>query len=221
MGQAGDRANVRKASEMNPTALEFYFEFASPYAYFASLAVEELCERHDLELVWRPVMLGAVLKHTGAKPLLTDGVRGEYATMDCLRWAKRHGIPFRLPEAFPTNSLKAARGALVLRGRPVLARYVHACFRVHWADGRDLYDDAVLTDIVGEVGENVDAFFAAIADSALKRQLIDETDAAWQKGVFGAPTFFYGNEMVWGNDRLPQLEEIIAEDAGRRVKSTS
>jgi 2-hydroxychromene-2-carboxylate isomerase len=200
------------AKHSRPRALDFYFEFASPYAYFASLAVEGLCARHGLELRWKPVMLGAVLKHTGAKPLLTDGVRGEYATMDCLRWARRHGIPFRLPEAFPTNSLKAARGALVLRGRPVLARYIHACFRAHWVEGRDLYDDAVMTDILREVGEDVEAFFAAIADAALKRQLIDETEAARLRGVFGAPTFFYGDEMVWGNDRMGLLEEIIAED---------
>ena len=198
---------------MSRPVLDFYFEFASPYAYFASLQVEGLCARRGLELTWNPVMLGAIFKHTGAKPLLTDGVRGEYATMDIQRWARRNEIPFKMPEVFPTNALKAARGALHLRENPALPRYVHACFHAHWAQGRDLFDDGVLAAIVEGLGANVQAFFAAIGQPALKQQLIEETDAARRRGVFGAPTFFYGGEMVWGNDRMGLLEEIIVEGA--------
>ncbi|MCH7477793.1 MAG: 2-hydroxychromene-2-carboxylate isomerase [SAR324 cluster bacterium] len=193
-------------------ALDFYFEFASPYAYFASLAVEELCGRYGLALAWRPLMLGAVFKRTGAKPLLTDGVRGEYATMDCLRWAKRRNIPFRLPELFPLNSLKAARGALVLGEKPCLVPYIHACFRAYWVEGKDIFQEETLGEIVTELGEDAERFFAAIGAEPIKQRLKEETEVALQRGVFGAPTFFYGSEMVWGNDRLPLLEEIIRED---------
>lgn len=201
---------------MNPTPLHFYFEFASPYAYFASLAVEDLCARHGLELVWKPVMLGAIFKHTGAKPLLLDGVRGQYAIMDIRRWAKRHDIPLALPTKTPTNSLKAARGLLYLRGQgsednSITASYVHGCFSAHWVEGLDLYDDDTLAGVVRGIGENVDAFFAAISRPELKQQLIDETEHARRRGVFGAPTFIYGDEMVWGNDRMGLLEQIIAE----------
>ena len=195
----------------NHGELDFYFEFASPYAYFASLAVEDLCARHGLELVWKPVMLGAILKTTGERPLLSDGIRGDYARMDCLRWAARHGLPFRLPPVFPTNSLKAARGAVWLEGRPERAAYIHACFRAHWVDGRELFDDEVMADIVKGLGLEPDHFFTAISQPALKQRLIDQTEAARQRGVFGAPTFIYGNEMVWGNDRMGLLEAIIAE----------
>jgi 2-hydroxychromene-2-carboxylate isomerase len=201
--------------------LEFYFEFASPYAYFASLAVEDLCARHGLELVWRPVMLGAILKHTGAKPLLLDGIRGEYATMDVQRWAGRKGIPFNLPPSFPTNSLKATRGVLHLRGSSAMAAYIHACFRAHWVEGRDLFDGDVMVGIVGGLDLDAEDFFAAINEPALKQQLIDETEAARLRGVFGAPTFFHGGEMVWGNDRMGLLEEIIVEQAESRPQSAS
>ena len=100
---------------MNQPLLEFYFEFASPYAYFSSLRVEGLCARRGLELAWNPVMLGAIFKQTGAKPLLLDGMRGQYATMDIQRWARRNHIPLCIPAVFPTNSLKAARGVAPAR----------------------------------------------------------------------------------------------------------
>jgi len=192
--------------------LEFFFEFSSPYAYFASLNVEALCARRGLRLVWKPIMLGGILKHTGAKPLLTDGIRGEYATMDCHRWARRHGIPFQVPEPFPVNSLKAARGVLLYAAQPFLTRYIHACFHACWAEGKDLYLDETMAGIVREVGQEPEAFAAGIAEAAVKERLIAETEAARQRGVFGAPTFFYKNEMVWGNDRMPLLEAIITED---------
>jgi 2-hydroxychromene-2-carboxylate isomerase len=195
--------------------LEFYFEFSSPYAYFASLSVEALCERHGLGLVWRPIMLGAIIRHTGAKPLLTDGIRGEYATMDCHRWARRNGIPFQVPEPFPVNSLKAARGALLYADRPLLAAYLHACFHACWAEGKDLFQDETIEEIVRGVGEAPEDFFSGIAAPALKQRLIEETEAAHRRGVFGAPTFFYKDEMVWGNDRMPLLEELIREDLER------
>ncbi len=196
--------------------LEFYFEFSSPYAYFASLEVEALCARRGLRLAWKPIMLGAILKHTGARPLLTDGIRGVYATMDCHRWARRHGIPFQVPEPFPVNSLKAARGVLLYAERPFLARYIHACFRACWAEGRDLFLEETMAAVVREVGEAPETFFAGIAEPAVKERLIGETEAARARGVFGAPTFFYKEEMVWGNDRMGLLEAIIADDqAGR------
>ena len=193
-------------------ALDFYFEFSSPYAYFASLEVEALCARHGLGLNWKPVMLGGIMKHTGAKPLLTDGMRGEYATMDCHRWARRHGIPFQVPQPFPVNSLKAARGVLHFADRPVLAPYVHACFHAAWAQGRDLFSDEVMTGVVDGLGEDAGAFLNAIAAPEIKQRLIAETEAARLRGVFGAPTFFYRDEMVWGNDRMGLLEELIRED---------
>ncbi|HEX7928634.1 MAG TPA: DsbA family protein, partial [bacterium] len=112
-----------------PLPVEMFFDFASPYAYFASERIEELCARAGAQVQWRPIMLGAIFPRTGAKPLLSDGVRGEYARMDCARWARLHGIPYREPVNFPVNSLKAARGALLLADHPLRSDYVHACFR--------------------------------------------------------------------------------------------
>jgi 2-hydroxychromene-2-carboxylate isomerase len=217
------------------SALEFYFEFSSPYAYFASERVEAECGRLGLAVDWRPLMLGPILRRTGQRPLLTDGVRGRYARQDCLRWARLHGIPFRLPALHPVNSLKAARGALLLKhaglcvaggaagagaadaadakaGPALLAAYVHACFRAYWEAGRDLFQDEVLADLVAGLGMEVQAFQAGIAAPEAKERLKRETDAAWERGVFGTPTFFYRDEMLWGNDRLPLLERLVRED---------
>ncbi|HKI98891.1 MAG TPA: 2-hydroxychromene-2-carboxylate isomerase [bacterium] len=199
--------------------VEFYFELASPYSYLSSEVIGELCGRLGVPLVWRPFMLGPILRRTGSRPLYVDGLRGAYARTDCFRWARLHGIPLRHWAEVPANSLKAARGALYLHGRPSFEPYVHACFRAHFVEGRDLFDDGVLAEIVDGVGEDVRVFHAAIATPAFKQRLIDETEAAWTRGVFGAPTFFYGEEMLWGNDRLPLLERLIRaeeEDAATR-----
>jgi 2-hydroxychromene-2-carboxylate isomerase len=205
--------------------VEFFFDFASPYAYFASERIEPLCERLGVTLRWRPIVLGPIFKRTGARPLLNDGVRGEYARMDCRRWARLHGVPYRDPADFPTNSLKAARGALVLAGQPAAllapaagllaptaqCDYTHACFRAYWRDGKDLFADDTLAAVAKDVRLDVDGFFKAIQAPETKQRLIDATEQAWQLGVFGAPTFIVGNERLWGNDRLPLLELLIRE----------
>jgi 2-hydroxychromene-2-carboxylate isomerase len=201
----------------------FYFEFSSPYAYFASERVEAECGRLGLELDWRPILLGPILKRTGQRPLYTDGVRGQYAMRDCLRWARLHGIPFRLPALHPVHSLRAARGALLLKERvrtgdapaALLPAFIHACFRAYWVQGRDLAEDAVLAELVAGLGMEVKPFQAGLADPVLKERLRRETDAAWERGVFGTPTFFYRDEMLWGNDRLPLLERLLEEERTR------
>ena len=106
--------------------------------------------------------------------------------------------------------------ALHLRGRAAEAPYIHACFRAHFVDGRDLADDALLDDIVRSLGEDVVGFRAALAAPAVKQRLAEETETAFARGVFGAPTFFFGDEMFWGNDRLALLEATVA--AARRQR---
>lgn len=210
-----------RARATDAPTLEFYFEFASPYAYLSSERVEALCARLGLALAWKPFMLGPILARTGARPLFVDSVRGAYARHDCLRWARLHGIPLRHWADAPTNALKAARGGLHLAGRPSQVPYIHACYRAHFVAGRDLFDDAVLGDIVRAVGEDEAAFRAAIAEPALKQCLVDETEAAYARGVFGAPTFFLGDEMLWGNDRLPIVERLVHEQRAQQHATTS
>jgi 2-hydroxychromene-2-carboxylate isomerase len=204
-------------SERTPDAVEFYFEFSSPYAYFASERVEAICARWGLPLVWRPILLGAILERTGQRPLLTDGVRGAYAVQDCLRWARLNGIPFRVPQPHPVNSLKAARGALALEGDPRHAAYIHACMRAYWAAGQDISEDGVLAGVVAGLGLDVPAFHSRIAAPAIKERLRAETGGAWARGVFGTPTCVYRDERFWGNDRLPVLERVIEEAGARAV----
>jgi 2-hydroxychromene-2-carboxylate isomerase len=198
-----------------PDAVEFFFEFSSPYSYFASERIEALCARRGLPLVWRPMMLGGIFPHTGQRPLFTDGVRGAYAVQDCLRWARLDGIPFVVPTPHPVNSLKAARGALALEADARHAAYIHACFRAYWAEGKDISQDGVMAGVVAGLGLDVPAFLGRIADPGIKDRLKAETGGAWARGIFGAPTCVYRGERFWGNDRLPVLERVIEEGRAR------
>lgn len=195
--------------------VDFYFEFASPYAYFSSRQLPALCDRIGIRVDWKPILLGPIFRRTGARPLLTDGRRGEYAKRDCRRWALMHGIPYREPDRFPLYSLPAARGALVLEGHPQREAYVHAVFRAYWVDGRNVGEPEVLGEVAAGLGLDRHEFLTAIEQGEVKERLKQETEAAWTRGVFGAPTFFYRDEMLWGNDRLPMLERLIQEDRAR------
>lgn len=202
--------------------VEFYFEFASPYAYLSSEVIESLCRRRGVGLVWKPFMLGPIIRRTGTKPLFMDGLRGAYAKMDCERWAMRAGILFRHWATEPVNSLKAARGALVMKkmlhaDHATEVTYIHACFRAHFVKGLDLSDTDILTRIVVGLDKDPEAFLTGIGNASIKQSLIDETESAYERGVFGSPTFFYEGEMFWGNDRLALLEERIGEDTDPAV----
>lgn len=195
----------------SPAPLEFYFDFSSPYGYLASEKIDELAARFGRQVKWRPILLGAVFKHTGAVPLSLAPLKGEYSLRDFDRSARFMGIPFRVPGRFPLATQVPARAYYWLHGQDcaLARRFAHAIYRAYFVDGRDISAPETVSAIAAELGVDKNALAGALESEAIKQRLKDEVDAALKKGVFGSPMIFCDDEPFMGADRLPQLERWL------------
>ena len=195
-----------------PNPLEFYFDFSSPYGYFASTRIDDIAARHGREVAWRPFLIGVAFKATGQAPLVQQPMRGPYHSHDFPRTARRLKVPFRMPESFPFLSLAAARAFYWLsdsdpaRARALAKAVYHAAF----GEGRNVTAAETVAEIAAALGIDKAALLAAVNDPAIKERLKTETDAALARGVFGSPFVFVDGEPFWGSDRLDQVEEWLA-----------
>jgi len=183
--------------------VEFYFDFGSPYSYLAYKALPGIAAAHGAKIVWRPMLLGGVFKATGNHSPVEIPAKGKWMQQDMQRWAARYGAVFRNNPHFPINTLVLMRGAagMQMRGQD-FDKYVEAIFRAMWENPRNLGEPQELAAVLRQAGFDADAFLALVNDPAVKEQLKKNTEEAVARGVFGAPTFFVGEEMFWGQDRL-------------------
>jgi len=192
--------------------LEFFYDFVSPYSYLASTRVEVEVARLGGTVRFRPFLLGGVFNATGNKAPIEVAAKAPYLATDCLRWAKRLGVPFAWPPRFPVLTVLPLRAAFAAEKLGRLVPYTHAMFRAYWAEGRDISDAAVVADVATRAGFDGATLVAEAA--SFKDALKAQTQEAVDRGSFGAPTFFVGQEMFIGNDRLDFAIEALAA-AGR------
>jgi 2-hydroxychromene-2-carboxylate isomerase len=188
-------------------ALEFFYDFTSPYSYLASTRVEDLARRTGAAIRYRPFYLGAVLKITGNRSPIDTPAKARHMLVDLERWASRLGVPFRWPPVFPVPSLLPLRCALGAEKQGKLAPFTHRVYRAVWAESREIGAPEAVAALASEVGLDGAALVAAapLEKEALTRQ----TQEAVDRGAFGAPTFFLGEQMWVGNDRLDFVEEAL------------
>jgi 2-hydroxychromene-2-carboxylate isomerase len=197
---------------MNKTPIEFFFDFASPYAYLAACRVEAVAADLGRGLIWRPILLGAVFKVTSGQPNLMKPLQGDYLRHDVPRCARRWGIHIAHPLPMPFASLAAARGFYWLEGRGdahLSAAFARAIFNAHWAEGRDMAMPENVLDVATGLGIDRDAMEQGITGVAIKERLRAETEGAIARGVFGAPFFIVDDEPFWGADRLEQMQAWV------------
>jgi len=192
-------------------SLDFYFDFGSPYAYFAALRIDALAARHDRAVCWRPFMLGSAFRKTGMAPLLQQPMRGDYARRDWVRLARRMGVPFVLRDDFPLVALAAARIFYwIAATNPDQARrYALRIFHAYFGQGRDMTRAEECAGEAVAVGIDPVQAIAAAKDPAWKEKLKIEGTLALARGVFGSPYFLVDDEPFWGNDRLDDLERWL------------
>jgi 2-hydroxychromene-2-carboxylate isomerase len=187
--------------------LEFFYDFTSPYTYLASTRVEAVAARAGAAVRWRPFVLGGVFKATGNRAPLETPAKGRHMLVDLDRWARRLGVPLRFPAAFPFSPVLALRCALAAEGQGKLVPFSRAVFHAAWAEERDVTSPEVLSGLAAGVGLDGPALLAAAP--AFKEALVRQTSEAVERGAFGAPTFFVGDELFTGNDRLDFVEEAL------------
>lgn len=194
-------------------AIDFYYDYSSPYGYLAAEQVEAVAARAGASVTWRPILLGAVFKVTGGQPLTAAPLKSDYALRDFRRSAAFYGVPYRAPSVFPILTVQAARATLWARTHATDRHksLALAFYRAYFREDRDLSQSEVVADVLRREGFDADAVLAACAGEALKAELKAEVDGAIARGVFGSPYFIVdGSEPFWGADRLPMLEAWLA-----------
>ncbi len=192
--------------------LEFFFDFSSPYSYVASESIESIASKYDRTVDFTPILLGAVFKVTGGRPL-TDlhASKSGYSARDFARSARFFGVPFKMPTVFPLATVTAARAMVWLQAQrsDKAASFMHAVFRAFFAEDRNISELAVVANVAAQVGIDATALAAGVQEQSVKDRLKAHVDEAIARGVFGAPTIFVDGEMFWGNDRLAQVERWL------------
>lgn len=193
--------------------LEFYFDCSSPWTYLAFKEIENLCSRLNLELIWKPILVGGIFntinpsvyesRSNPVKPKAT------YSQKDLKDWSLIRGITINWPDVFPVNSVKAMRGVFFALERNKASEYVESVFYSYWTNNLDISLDEVMIKIVEELGWGSDKFISFINQESTKEALKLNTEELKQRGGFGSPTMFVDNEnMFFGNDRLNLIEEL-------------
>jgi 2-hydroxychromene-2-carboxylate isomerase len=195
--------------------VEFHFDFGSPNAYLSHLIIPGIEQRSGAKFEYVPILLGAVFKATNnrspAESLKGIKNKPEYERLETTRFLRRHGITRYKPNPFfPVNTLSLMRGAIAAELLEVFERYVDAMFRHMWADPKKLDDPAVLRAALDESQLPTGRILELIQSAEVKERLIENTRRSVERGTFGAPTFFVGDEIFFGKDRLRDVEETIA-----------
>ncbi len=194
--------------------VDFYFDFSSPYSYLAAETIDALARRHGHAVNWIPIMLGVIFRSTGSAPLTEQHPwRASYSVLDFKRSAEMAGLPFCYPSRFPQASHNASRVLLWLgRTAPDKAKpFALAVFRSLFVHDGDIQDSANLATLGRALGIEEAGLRAAMQDPAVKQELAANNELAISRQVFGAPTFFVGNEQFWGHDRMPHLERRLQQ----------
>jgi 2-hydroxychromene-2-carboxylate isomerase len=192
-----------------PSTLEFYFDFGSPNAYIAHVRLPAILARTRARIEYRIMLLGGVFQATGNVSPAALKFKLGYIRRDMLRFINKHQVPFGMNPHFPVNTLKLMRGAVVAEEDGFLPSYMDATFRGMWRDGLNMADEAVFAGALERGGLDAAHVMRRITEEGVKDKLKTYTAAAVARGIFGAPTFFVGDEMFFGQDRLEFVEEAL------------
>ncbi|MET0980899.1 MAG: 2-hydroxychromene-2-carboxylate isomerase [Telluria sp.] len=190
-------------------AIEVWFEFGSNYSYLSTMRIESLAAEAGIDVRWRPFLLGPVFRELGwsSSPFVLQPAKGRYMWRDMEREANKYGLPWRRPSAFPRSAVLPMRVAALAADEPWIGTFCRRVMQQNWVQDREIDDAAAVREALGGLVPDPEASLATALAPENKLRLRANTEAAAARGIFGAPTFFVGDEMFWGNDRL---EDAIA-----------
>lgn len=186
--------------------IEFYFDVGSPASYLAWTQLPGLAERTGARIELKPMLLGGVFQATGNSSPATVPAKGAHSRIDMQRYARRYGVTLNQNPFFPINTLQLMRGAIAYQDTPEFVPYLTAIFDAMWVNELDMGQPEIVGKVLTEAGFDPAEVMSKAGDPAVKEKLKTATEEAIQRGVFGAPTFFVGEDMFFGQDRLEWVE---------------
>jgi 2-hydroxychromene-2-carboxylate isomerase len=184
--------------------IEFWFDFGSNYSYISAMRIADLAAKHGAQVLWRPILLGAIFRSFGweSSPFVLQKQKGAYVWKDMVRQCAKYNVPWVQPMQFPRGSVLPARVVLAAGDAPWVGDFVREVFMLNFAADKDIDSVDNVKSVLTVLGLPADELLQAAVTPENKQRLKAQTEAAQARSVFGAPTFFVNDEMFWGNDRL-------------------
>lgn len=206
--------------------IEFFFDCSSPWTYLGFHNIRKLAAELGATIHWKPILVGGVFNSVNPSVYASRDnpvpAKAAYLRKDLQDWARQSGLAIRFPPTvFPVNSVKAMRGCILLEPQGRLVAFAGAVFEAYWGDDRDISQDAVLTQLCTGIGVDAAAFLAGIARQDIKDRLKANTEELIRRGGFGSPTLFVnGEDMYFGNDRLPLVRDALLRGRSGQSEGT-
>lgn len=204
---------------MTMPTLEFWFDFGSNYSYLSAMRIEALAREQNVDVVWKPFLLGVVFKSLGweTSPFVVQKIKGDYMWRDMARLCEKYGLPWRQPGTFPRTALLPMRVALVGADQGWIAPFAQRMMTMNFAADREIDNVEAVSEVLTELGLDAPAILARALTQDNKLRLRRQTEQAQALKLFGTPSFISAGELFWGNDRL---EDALAFAIQKRVSTT-
>jgi 2-hydroxychromene-2-carboxylate isomerase len=201
---------------MSPPEIEFWFEFGSNYSYLSAMRIEDAARRNGVRIVWKPFLLGPIFRALGfeTSPFLLQKEKGAYVWHDMVRQCRKYGLRWTQPSTFPRLGVLPLRVALLGAAEPWIGAFCRAVMELNFVHDEDINQADRLAPILTELRLPAADILSEAQAEPTKARLREQTDEARRRGIFGAPTFFVGTEMFWGNDRL---DDALVFASNRKV----
>ena len=181
---------------------EFYFDFISPYSFLAHKQIRKLESNEGIKIIYKPILLGGLHNLHGIKAPAFIPAKAKHMVRDCKLIAEKNNIRFKFNSYFPIRTLNLMRGVLVAEEDNIKKYYIDKIFNTIWQDGLNMNDATVVQKILQNLNVNPKTFSLRTSSSLIKDLLRKKTNQAYEKGIFGAPTFVVNNKIFWGQDRF-------------------
>ena len=183
-------------------SFEFYFDFSSPYSFLAHKQIGKIEKENSIKMKYMPIFLGDLLNLAGIKANIDIPIKAKYMIKDCKLWAEKYNITFKFNNYFPIKTLNLMRCTLVAEKKDFAQIFITKIFDAIWKDGINLNDNTIVEKLLQNLDLNPKNFLMESIEPKIKDELKKRTDDAYQKGIFGAPSFIINNKVFWGQDRL-------------------
>ena len=183
-------------------SFDFYFDFVSPYSFLAHKQIKKIEKKEGIKIRYKPILVGGLHNLHGIKAPAFIPAKAKHMIRDCKLIAAKNGVKFKFNSYFPIRSLNLMRGVFVAEEDNIKSYYIDSIFNTIWQDGLNMNDQVIIEKVLKNLNVNPKTFILRSTSSQIKDSLRKKTNDAYEKGIFGAPTFMVNNKIFWGQDRI-------------------